>query len=170
MDKLFTLNNGTKIPRVGFGTWRLEGQEAKTATLNALKAEYTHIDTAALYANEKEVGQAVKESGIDRDKLFITTKVWNDKHNYKDATESFQESLKLLDMEYVNLLLIHWPVPVPGWQEKNHDMWKAFEDIYASGKAKAIGISNFHKVHIASLLEKAEIKPAVNQIKISPGV
>jgi diketogulonate reductase-like aldo/keto reductase len=165
-----TLNNGISVPQIGFGTWRLEGSQAYNAVDQALKVGYRHIDTAFLYANEKEVGQAVKNSSISREKIFITTKVWNGDHSYKKAYNSFARSLKLLDVDYVDMLLIHWPVPVEGWQKQNQDMWKAFEEIYNDGKAKAIGISNFHKIHIDSLMEKAVILPAVNQIKVSPGV
>jgi diketogulonate reductase-like aldo/keto reductase len=168
--KDFRLNNNITIPQLGFGTWQLEAKSAYQAVLTALKLGYNHIDTAALYANEKQVGQAVKTSGLDRSQLFITTKVWNDNHNYKAAYTSFKKSLQLLDFDYIDMLLIHWPVPVAGWQKANQDMWKAFEDIYDSGQTRAIGVSNFHKVHLESLLTTAKIKPAVNQIKIAPGV
>ncbi len=168
----YTLYNGVKIPQVGFGTWQsANGDEAYHAVLAALNAGYRHIDTAAAYGNEESVGQAIKDSGVPREDLFVTTKLWNADHGYEKTKEAFGRSLEKLGLDYVNLYLIHWPNPVAfrdNWQEANAESWRAMEEFYAAGTAKAIGVSNFRPKHLDALLETATVKPMVNQMFINP--
>lgn len=168
------LVNGVKIPIIGFGTWQSQnGAEAYNAVKWALAAGYRHLDTAAVYGNEKSVGQAIKDSQISRDELFVTTKLWNSQRDtYEHVLQAFQDSLQRLELDYVDLYLIHWPVPTEyheRWQQVNADSWRAMEEIYRSGKAKAIGISNFQPHHIHELQKTWEIAPMVNQIFLNPG-
>ncbi len=171
--KSFKLNNGIDIPAIGFGTWQIpEGEEAYQAVTEALKVGYTHIDTAAIYGNEKSVGRAIKDSGIARDTLFITTKLWNTERGYDKTIAAFEKSLADLGLEYIDLYLIHWPAnesQFENWATINAETWKALEYLYQQGKVKAIGISNFPKEYLAKLLETATIIPAVNQIEFHPG-
>ncbi|HFI0149865.1 TPA: aldo/keto reductase [Streptococcus suis] len=172
--KDYLMNNGLTIPAVGFGTYQSQdGEEVYQAVLAALKAGYRHIDTAALYGNEASIGQAIKDSGIPREELFITTKLWNDAHGYEEAKEAFAISLEKLGLDYVDLYLIHWPNPVAirdRWQEANAATWKAMEELVAAGKIRTIGVSNFMVHHLEELLKTATIVPAVNQIRLAPGV
>ena len=159
-----TLNNGVKMPQLGFGVFKVpEGEEAYNAVKWALEAGYRGIDTAAVYKNEVSVGKAIKDSGIPREELFITTKVWNDDQGYDETLEAFEKSLERLKLDYVDLYLIHWPV-----KGKYKDTWKALEKIYADKKSRAIGVSNFHIHHLEDLLETAKIVPAVDQIELHP--
>lgn len=172
MNMKYTLNNGLEIPVMGFGTWQTpDGEVAEESVLTALNSGYTHIDTAAAYGNEASVGRAIKRSGISRDKLYITTKLANPSHTYKDAKKAIEDSLKELDMDYIDLYLIHWPNPLASrheWKQRNADSWKAMEEAVDAGLIKSIGVSNFHPHHLDALLETARIKPAVNQILINP--
>ncbi|HEL1584596.1 TPA: aldo/keto reductase [Streptococcus suis] len=172
--KDYLMNNGLTIPAVGFGTYQSQdGEEVYQAVLAALKAGYRHIDTAALYGNEASIGQAIKDSGIPREELFITTKLWNDAHGYEEAKEAFAISLEKLGLDYVDLYLIHWPNPVAirdRWQETNAATWKAMEELVVAGKIRTIGVSNFMVHHLEELLKTATIVPAVNQIRLAPGV
>lgn len=172
-NSTYKLSNGVEIPCIGFGMWQTPDNEVGVnSVLSALKAGYTHIDTAQAYRNEDCVGKAIQQSGVNRDDIFITTKIWNDCHSYDLVMSSFTESLKNINTSYVDLLLIHWPNPAPfrdRWQEANAETWRAMEDLYKEGKVRAIGISNFRKKHIDALLETAEIKPMVNQIRLCPG-
>ncbi|MEG0284812.1 MAG: aldo/keto reductase [Vagococcus sp.] len=169
---MYELNNGIKIPKVGFGTWQTpDGDVAEESVVAALEAGYRHIDTAAIYGNEESVGRGIKRSGLNRDELFITTKLWNDKHSYEGAKQGIDESLKKLDLDYVDLYLIHWPNPagIRGeFETANSEAWRAMEEAVNEGKIKAIGVSNFHPHHIDALLKTAKIKPAVNQIFLNP--
>jgi len=171
--KSFKLNNGIDIPAIGFGTWQIpEGEDAYQAVKEALAAGYTHIDTAAIYGNEKSVGRAIKDSGIARNTLFITTKLWNTERGYDKTIAAFEKSLADLGLEYLDLYLIHWPAnetQFEDWAAINADTWKALEYLYQQGKVKAIGVSNFPKEYLAKLLETATIIPAVNQIEFHPG-
>ena len=158
-----TLNNGTAIPQLGFGVFRtLPGEETENSVKWAFNAGYRHIDAAMIYKNEESVGNAIKASGIERKEIFITTKLWNDDIRAGRTMEAFEESLKRLQLDYVDLYLIHWPAE--GYQEA----WKAMEEIYASGKVKAIGVSNFQVHHLEDLMKIASVRPAVNQIESNP--
>jgi len=171
--KSFKLNNGIDIPAIGFGTWQIpEGEEAYQAVKEALATGYTHIDTAAIYGNEKSVGRAIKDSDIDRNTLFITTKLWNTERGYDKTIAAFEKSLTNLGLDYLDLYLIHWPAnetQFEDWAVINADTWKAFEYLYKQGKVRAIGVSNFPKEYLAKLLETATIVPSVNQIEYHPG-
>lgn len=174
--KDYLLNNGVKIPVLGFGTWKAQdGEEAYQAVLAALKAGYRYIDTAAVYKNEESVGRAIKDSGLAREELFITTKLWNGNHTYEEAQAAFARSMERLGLDYLDLYLIHWPNPKPlredgAWKKRNAEVWRAMEDLYEAGKIRAIGVSNFLPHHLEALLETARITPAVNQIRLAPGV
>ncbi len=172
LEDTYTLNNGVKIPIIGFGTWQTpDGDIAKHAVEVALNAGYRHIDTAAAYGNEKSVGQAIKNSGINRHDLFITTKIWNADHGYKSAKAAIDRSLQNLMVDYLDLYLIHWPNPVDmrdHWAEANAESWRAMEEAVQAVKIRAIGVSNFRKRHLDELLKTAEIKPVVNQIMLNP--
>jgi diketogulonate reductase-like aldo/keto reductase len=159
------LNNGIEMPQLGLGVYQANGQEVIDAVVAAIKTGYRLIDTAALYANEEEVGKGIKESGIAREELFITTKLWNSDQGYDSTLKAFDASLKRLDLDYVDLYLIHWPVPS---QDKYIETWKAMEEIYESGRAKAIGVCNFHIEHLEKLLAHATVEPAINQIELHP--
>ena len=169
----YKLSNGVEIPCIGFGMWQTpDGDVGINAVKSAIKAGYTHIDTAQVYGNEDCVGRAIAESGVKREDLFLTTKIWNDSHSYDLVISSFEESLKKMNTDYCDLLLIHWPNPQQfreRWQDANAETWKAMEDLYKAGKVRAIGISNFRPHHIDALLKTAEIKPMVNQIRLCPG-
>ncbi|MDR1533743.1 MAG: aldo/keto reductase, partial [Planctomycetota bacterium] len=157
------LNNGVEIPRLGLGVFRTpEGPETVDSVRWAIEAGYIHIDTAKIYGNEKSVGEGVKNGGIAREKLFVTTKLWNADMRAGRQLQAFDESLKLLGMDYVDLYLIHWPV------ENYPDSWRAMEKIYASGKARAVGVSNFQIHHLEKLLGQSEVVPAVNQVELHP--
>lgn len=174
--KSYTLNNGVSIPVLGFGTWKAEnGEVAYQAVLEALKAGYRHIDTAAIYKNEESVGRAIRDSGIPRQEIFVTTKLWNTNHSYEEARQAFEESMEKLGLEYLDLYLIHWPNPKPlrkndEWKTRNAEVWIAMEDLYKEDKIRAIGVSNFLPHHLDALLETARVIPAVNQVRLAPGV
>ena len=173
INDTYTLHNRVEIPTIGFGTWKLEDPKiAYESVLEALNAGYRHIDTAAIYNNEESVGKAIYDSGIPRNEIFLTTKLWNDSHTYDKAMKAIDISLKKLKTDYVDLYLIHWPNPLmyrDDFEGSISETWRAMEDIYKSGKAKAIGISNFRPHHIETLLNVANIAPMVNQIKLHPG-
>ncbi len=171
--KTYTMNNGLAIPAIGFGTFDSEGEEVYNAVLAALKAGYRHIDTAAYYGNEESIGRAIRDSGIPREELFITTKLWNDAHGYEEAKAALRTSLDKLQLDYLDLYLIHWPNPVnlrDRWQTANADTWRAMEEMVAEGLIKTIGVSNFLVHHLEELLKTAKIVPAVNQLRLAPGV
>lgn len=169
----YRLANGVSIPCIGLGTWQTpNGEIAISAVRSAIMAGYRHIDTAAAYENEESVGIAVKQSGIPRKELFITSKLQNKAHGYDNTLAAFDNTLRLLDMDYLDLYLIHWPNPIAfrdHWQEANAGTWKAFEELYSAGRIRAIGISNFRPHHIEALLKNATIEPMVNQIRLCPG-
>ncbi|MFN6671875.1 aldo/keto reductase [Enterococcus gallinarum] len=169
----YTLSNNVSIPELGFGTWQTpNGDVAVSAVKKALEVGYRHIDTAQGYKNEDSVGQAIKESDIPREEIFLTTKLWNENHSYDLVLSSFEESLKKLQTDYIDLFLIHWPNPVKfrdNWQSANAETWRAMEELYQAGKIKAIGVSNFLPHHFEELKKTATIFPMVNQIFLAPG-
>lgn len=160
-----TLNNGVKIPQLGFGTFQIPPADTRAATLTALEVGYRHIDTAQMYGNEKEVGQAVRDSGLDRDDIFVTSKLNNPFHEPAAAHAAFDQSLADLGLAHLDLFLIHWPLPATG---KFVETWKALEEIYRSGRVRAIGVSNFQPHHLRRLMEGSVVVPAVNQIEAHP--
>src|SRR3954451_18679073 len=160
-----TLNNGVEIPQLGFGVFQIEPESTKEATLTGLEVGSAHIETAEIYGNEKEVGEAVRESGINRDDIFVTSKLNNGYHAYDDALKAFDQSLKDLDIGYLDLFLVHWPLPGVG---DFVETWKAMESIYESGRVKAIGVSNFQPHHLRRIHGETSVTPAVNQVEIHP--
>ena len=158
------MNNGIDIPQFGLGVYLTKsGKECVNAVTWALEAGYRHIDTARIYGNEKEVGEAVRNSGIKREDIFITTKLWNDDHGYESALKAFDKSLKTLNTDYIDLYLIHWPV-----KGKRKESWKALEKIYESGYCKSIGVSNYMILHLEELFSYANTIPVINQVEFSP--
>jgi diketogulonate reductase-like aldo/keto reductase len=167
---VFVLNNGTIIPCIGFGTWQTpDGQTATASVKYAIETGYRHIDTAAIYGNEKGVGQGIRESGIARNDLFVTTKLWNTNRSYDACLKAFDVSLENLGLDHVDLYLIHWPCNKPDGAKVNADTWRAFEKLYRDGRVKSIGVSNFLVHHLRALLDVAEIIPAIDQIEFHPG-
>ncbi|UYZ22996.1 aldo/keto reductase [Mesobacillus jeotgali] len=159
-----TLHNGVKMPWFGLGVFKVqEGSEVVESVKAALKNGYKSIDTAAVYRNEEGVGQAIKEAGIPREELFITTKVWNSDQGYESTLQAFETSMGKLELDYLDLYLIHWPVA-----GKYKETWKALEQLYKDGRVRAIGVSNFHVHHLKDLMADSEIKPMVNQVEYHP--
>lgn len=166
MEQTITLNNGVAMPQLGFGVWQIEDEDQlRTALETALEAGYRAIDTAAIYGNEEGVGSAVNGSGIARDELFITSKLWNSDQGYETALRAFDKSLEKLQLDYLDLYLIHWPASK---NSAHVETWRALEELYKQGRIKAIGVSNFKETHLETLLSKAEIVPAVNQVELHP--
>ncbi len=172
-DDKFALADGNFIPCIGFGTYKIEDPGvAYRSVADALEVGYRHIDTAAIYNNEKSVGAAVRDSGIDRKDVFVTTKVWANELGYDRASRAIDASLKRLGMDYVDMCLIHWPANAKNysdWQAINADTWRALEQAKMDGKVKTIGVSNFLVSHLTSLEENCRILPAVDQIEYHPG-
>lgn len=168
----YKLNNGNEIPVIGFGTWQTpDGEVAEKSVLAALETGYRHIDTAAAYGNEESVGRAIKKSGVPREQIYLTTKLWNTEHTYEKTEAAIQESMKKLGVDYLDLYLIHWPNPIDyrdNWQEANAESWRAMEEAVSRGLIRSIGVSNFMPHHMEALLKTAHIAPAVNQIYLNP--
>lgn len=160
-----TLNNGLKMPQLGFGVWQVEDNQATDAVAKALEVGYTSIDTAMIYKNEKGVGKALQQSSVPREELFITTKVWNTDQGYENTLRAFDESLERLGLDYVDLYLIHWPTPE---YDQYVDTYKALEKLYKDGRVKAIGVCNFDIEHLERILNECEIKPVLNQVECHP--
>jgi diketogulonate reductase-like aldo/keto reductase len=157
-----TLNNGISMPMFGLGTFQSpSGKETRSAVRWALEAGYRHIDTAALYGNEEDVGQAIHESGVPREEIFLTTKLWNAEH--RSALQAFDDSLRKLNTDYVDLYLVHWPL-----KDTHLEAWKNLVKIYESGRARAVGVSNYTPIYLDEVLQLSELVPAVNQFEISP--
>lgn len=162
------LNNGIKMPWLGLGVFKLEQNEDSTNLIRqAIEFGYRHIDTAALYQNEASVGEAIRTCGINREEIFVTSKVWNDNQGYESTLQAFDNSLKKLGFDYLDLYLIHWPVPKQG---KYVETWRALEKLYRAGYVKAIGVSNFHISHLTDILRESEVVPAVNQVEFHPAL
>ena len=160
-----TLNNGVDIPQLGFGVFQIPPEDTAAATRTALEIGYRHIDTAQMYRNEKGVGQAVRDSGLDRDEVFVTSKLNNKQHGRDDILRSFDATMDALGFDQLDLFLIHWPLPASG---DHVERWRVMEEIYAGGRVGAIGVSNFQVSHLRDLFEAAETRPAVNQIEVHP--
>ena len=173
MKKYFKLNNDVKIPSIGFGSWQIpDGEIAVNSIKIAINNGYKHIDAASIYDNEKGVGIGIKECGIERKELFVTSKLWNSERGYETTLNAFEKSLKDLQLEYLDLYLIHWPATsyqFNNWRQINSDTWRAMEKLYTEGKIRAIGVSNFLEHHLEPLMENAKIMPSVNQIEYHPG-
>lgn len=172
--QVYKLNNGVEVPKIGFGTWKLLGDTAYKAVRMAIEVGYTHIDTAASYDNEAEVGRAIHESSIPREKIFITTKLWNDIKTYEETIQAFERSAQKLGVEVIDLYLIHWPNPIDcrendAWKIRDIECWRAMEELYKQGRVRAIGVSNFLPHHLDVILERGTVRPAVNQIRLFPG-
>ena len=160
-----TLNNGVAMPQLGFGVWQVPDRRAARAVTTALEAGYRSIDTAAVYGNEKGTGKALAASGLPREELFVTTKLWNTDQGYGAALRALDASLGRLRLDYVDLYLVHWPQPaLDAYQET----WRAFEKIVADGRARAVGVSNFQPAHLERLIGGSSVVPAVNQIELHP--
>lgn len=163
INSFTVLNNGVKMPWVGFGTFKIKDKNTAISSVKeALRLGYRHIDTAAIYGNEEAVGEAIKESKVKREDIFLTSKLWNSEHDYDRALKAFDESLKKLGTDYLDLYLIHWP------GKSNKDVWKAIEKLYKDGRIKAIGVSNFKVHHLEELINECDIVPAVNQVEYHP--
>src|SRR4051812_19892556 len=160
------LNNGIDMPQLGFGVFLVPADEVVEPVLTALAAGYRLIDTATLYGNEDGVGQAITESGVPRDEIFVTTKVWNSDQGYDETLRAFDQSQKLLGLDVVDLYLIHWPTPK---RDRYVDTWRALERLLADGRVRAIGVSNFTEEHLTRLLGETDVVPAVNQVELHPG-
>ena len=172
MDNYLVLNNGMQIPKIGFGTYKLkDGNNAEVFKM-ALEAGYRYFDTASFYENEEVLGQVLKESGIPREELFIASKVWKTEMGYEETKAALNRSLEKLQMDYLDLYLIHWPIPsadCEDWKQLDIDTWRAMEELQKEGKIKAIGLSNFLPHHIDNILEHCTIRPVVNQLELHPG-
>ena len=169
-DRGYRLKNGLIIPNIGLGTWHIKEQEIIDKMIyNAYQAGYRHIDTASKYQNEKLIGNAIKKYNIDRTGLFLTSKLWKDDKGYERTLKAVEQILNNLQTDYLDLLLIHWPMTSENWKELNIETWKAFEELYKEKKVKAIGVSNFMVQHLEALLPNIEIFPMVNQIEFHPG-
>ena len=164
---LIELNNGQQIPQLGLGVYKLEPTETANVVSKAIETGYRRIDTAALYLNEEEVGEGVRRSGISRDEIYVTTKIWHDHHGYDEALKAIDESLSRLEIEYVDMVLIHWPAPA---QNKFVETWAAFQHALTLGKVKGIGVSNFHPMHLHRLIEAGGVVPALNQVELHPAL
>ncbi len=168
----FVLNNGVKIPCVGFGTWQTpDGETAVAAVREALGVGYRHIDTAAAYGNEVSVGEGIRASGLARSEVFVTSKLWNTERGYDKTMAAFEKTVSDLGLDYLDLYLIHWPASAnqfENWQDINLSTWKAMTELYKAGRIRAIGVSNFLPHHLHALME-SEVQPMVNQIEFHPG-
>ncbi|MET7758896.1 aldo/keto reductase [Streptomyces sp. NPDC005389] len=162
-----TLNNGVEIPQLGFGVFQVPDDETTAAVGHALQAGYRSLDTAAIYGNEAGVGRALAASGVDRDELFVTTKLWNADQGYDSTLRAFDDSLAKLGLDHVDLYLIHWPTPA---RDLYVDTWRAIEKLVADGRVRAAGVSNFQPAHLKRLLDSSGLVPAVNQIELHPAL
>lgn len=170
LNEKYTLNNGVQIPKLGFGTWLIDNDKVATAVQQAAELGYRHFDTAQAYGNEEGVGIGLKASGLNRDEIFVTTKVQAEFKDYETVKNSIDESLQKLELDYVDLLLIHAPEPWAEFHGENHyfkenlEVWRAMEEAVQDGKVRAIGVSNFKQADLTNILENGSIKPAVNQL------
>src|SRR3954454_19537503 len=159
------LNDGVEIPQLGFGVFQVPPEDTEEAVTLALETGYRHIDTAAAYRNEAGVGKAIASSALPRDEIFVTTKLWNENQGHDRAIQAFAESLERLQLDHVDLYLIHWPIPMAG---KYVETWQALTELQADGRARAIGVSNFQPGHLQDVIDATGITPAVNQVELHP--
>ncbi|MFF2346930.1 aldo/keto reductase [Pseudarthrobacter sp. NPDC058119] len=164
---LIDLNDGNRIPQLGLGTWPLDDEQAATAVVQAVEAGYRHIDTAVKYGNERGVGNGIRACGVDRGELFITTKLDGEFQGHDRAVAGLEGSLARLGLDYVDLLLIHWPLP---GRDQYVSTWRTFERLQSDGKVRSIGVSNFKPAHLERLMAETDVVPAVNQIQLSPAI
>ena len=172
MMKYITLNDNNTFPVLGFGTYKSTEEEGIESVKNALQNGYRLLDTAAKYENEEAVGKGIKLSGIPREEIFVTTKLWRENLSYENTKKEFYKSLKALDLEYIDLYLIHWPANAKNysnWQKANAEAWLAMEELQTEGLIKSIGVSNFFEEHLEALFQTAKVIPSVNQIEFHPG-
>lgn len=172
MEKNFVLSNGVMMPKIGFGTYKSTDGSDERVIGQALEAGYRLLDTAAAYKNEEQVGKAMTQSGISRQEIFLTSKIWKTNLGYEQTKTSFQESLERLQTDYLDLCLLHWPKPDPestDWKELDRESWRALEELYKEGKVRAIGVSNFLPHHLENIRKSAEIQPMVDQLELHAG-
>lgn len=162
---IIQLSDGNHIPQLGLGVWQASDKEARQAVSHALQVGYRHVDTAAIYENEESVGAGIRDSGVKRDEVFVTTKVWNASQGLEAAGKSLEESLRRLQMDYVDLLLIHWPAPA---NNLFVDTWRALVRAKEQGKVRSIGVSNFDPVHLQRLMTETGVTPVLNQVELHP--
>lgn len=168
----FDLNDGNKIPVIGFGTYEATEKDGIESIKNAIREGYSLIDTAAFYKNEEAVGKGIKESGVERKDVFVTTKLWRENLGYESVKNELEKSLRKLGLDYIDLYLIHWPANAKNyenWQRTNADTWRAMEELQKEGKIKSIGVSNFWQEHLEALFLTANVIPTINQIEFHPG-
>lgn len=172
MNKIYTLNNGVQIPAVGFGTYKAADGKSADVIKAAIGSGYRYFDTASFYGTETYLAEAIRQSGLPRKDFFIASKLWKTEMGYENARDAFRRTLENLDTDYLDLYLIHWPLPEPGyenWKELDRETWRALEELYAEGKIRAIGLSNFLPHHIENILAGCTVRPAVDQIEYHPG-
>lgn len=172
MNKTYTLNNGVQIPAVGFGTYKAADGKSADVIKAAIGSGYRYFDTASFYGTETYLAEAIRQSGLLRKDFFIASKLWKTEMGYENARDAFRRTLENLETDYLDLYLIHWPLPEPGyenWKELDRETWRALEELYAEGKIRAIGLSNFLPHHIENILAGCTVRPAVDQIEYHPG-
>ena len=172
MNKTYTMNNGVQIPVVGFGTYKAADGKSAGVIKKAIESGYRYFDTASFYGTEPYLAEAIRQSGLPRKDFFIASKLWKSEMGYENARDAFQRTLENLDTDYLDLYLIHWPLPEPGyenWKELDKETWRALEELYAEGKIRAIGLSNFLPHHMENILAGCTVRPAVDQIEYHPG-
>lgn len=172
MNKTYTLNNGVQIPAVGFGTYKAADGKSADVIKAAIGSGYRYFDTASFYGTETYLAEAIRQSGLPRKDFFIASKLWKTEMGYENARDAFRRTLENLETDYLDLYLIHWPLPEPGyenWKELDRETWRALEELYAEGKIRAIGLSNFLPHHIENILAGCTVRPAVDQIEYHPG-
>ena len=168
----YILNNGVELPAIAFGTYKAADGKSADVIRTAIEAGYRYFDTASFYGTETYLAQAVRESGISRDEIFIASKLWKTEMGYENVKDAFERTLENLNTDYLDLYLIHWPLPEPGykdWKQLDRETWKAMEELYQTGKVRAIGLSNFLPHHIENILKDCTVRPAVNQFEYHPG-
>jgi Aldo/keto reductases, related to diketogulonate reductase len=174
MEQFVTLANGYTLPSIGFGTWKTAEEANEQIIATAIEVGYRYFDTASFYGTESYVGRAIANSGYKREEFFIASKIWKDQLGYEETKKAFEGTIKALGTDYLDMYLIHWPLPSPdmteqAWKARNIDTWRAMEELYEAGKIRAIGVSNFLPHHLHNLLNNCKIKPMVNQIELHPG-